>query len=67
MGTTETANQRLASLLLERPVMDWIADQRTAGRSWLTIANDLRTATDGQVDISHEAVRLWAEQTTVPS
>lgn len=62
MGTTETANQRLASVILGRPVMDWIAEQRSSGHSWLTVATNLYDATDGEVDVSYEAVRLWGEQ-----
>lgn len=63
MTPASTPTQRLASLLLGRPVQHWIAEQREAGWSWRKIAHDLKVATNGQVDISHEAVRGWAERT----
>jgi len=56
---TETTTQKLASALLGRPVLEWVAEQREAGWTWRKIAEDLKTATDGQVDITAEALRLW--------
>lgn len=61
MTPSETPSQRLATMLLGRPVQLWIADRRAAGASWRTIANDLNTATNGQVTVTHEAVRQWSE------
>jgi hypothetical protein len=40
----------------------WIAEQRANGDTWRSIAERLKTATNGQVAVSHEAVRLWAEE-----
>jgi hypothetical protein len=62
MSEPETPNQRLATILLGMPVQEWIIDQRDMGRSWRDIAQRLNHATRGQVDISYEAVRQWAEQ-----
>lgn len=62
MSEPETPNQRLASLLLGRPVRDWIADQRALGHTWRHIATALDIATDGQVVVSHEAVRGWFDE-----
>lgn len=60
--TTETPTQRLASILLGRPLDGWIADHRSAGRSWRLIARDLYEATNGQIDVTHETVRGWFTQ-----
>lgn len=57
--TTESPTQRLASILLGRPLDGWIADQRAAGRSWRLVARDLYEATNGQIDVTHETVRTW--------
>jgi hypothetical protein len=62
MGTTETPTQRLATILLGRSVHDWIVAQREQGASWRKIADDLKIATDGQIDVTHEAVRGWADE-----
>jgi hypothetical protein len=60
--TDQTPNQRLASLILGQPVQSWIITRRTAGRSWRLVARDLYEATNGQIDVTHETVRNWAEQ-----
>lgn len=57
MNTTPT--QRLASLLLQQPVTDWIADKRDAGLSWRLIARELCTTTQGQIDVTAETLRGW--------
>jgi len=54
-----TPNQRLAAVMLGEPVEQWIAKQRAEGKPWRTVADDLRTRTNGQVDVSHEALRRW--------
>jgi hypothetical protein len=56
-----TPTQRLAGLLLGRPVNQWIAERRAAGRSWRLVARDLYEATNGQIDVTHETVRVWSE------
>lgn len=55
-----TPNQRLAEIILGRPVDDWIRERRATGRSWRLIARDLYEATNGQIDLTHETVRGWA-------
>lgn len=62
MTVQATPTQRLATLLLGQPVQGWIATQRQAGSSWRKIADDLKTATNGQIDISYEAVRGWHDE-----
>lgn len=59
MGTNDTPAQRLATLLLGQPVHEWIIAQRASGSSWRTVADELAKATNGQVVVSHEAVRGW--------
>lgn len=55
-----TPKQQLASLKLGRPVANYIAEQRDLyGLSFSRIAADLRAL---GVDVSHETVRTWAEE-----
>lgn len=54
-----TPTQKLASMLLGRPVDEWIRSRRTAGRSWRLVSRDLYEATNGQIDVTHEAIRRW--------
>ena len=61
---TETPTRRLASIILEQPVDQWVTDRRTEGLSWRVIAHDLDIATGGAVVVSHETVRQWTEGTT---
>lgn len=56
-----TATQRLANHLLGRDVRDFISERRAEGRAWRYIARDLYDATDGQVDVTYETLRQWAE------
>lgn len=56
-----TPTQRLAGMLLGQPVTDWVVVRRDAGRSWRLVARDLYEATNGQVDVTHETLRLWIE------
>lgn len=55
-----TPTQRLATLLLERDVREFIEEKRAEGRAWRFIARDLYDATNGQVDVTYETVRSWA-------
>ncbi|MDP4015356.1 MAG: hypothetical protein U0990_11485 [Candidatus Nanopelagicales bacterium] len=54
-----TPNQRLAQLLLGTPLDQWLSTKRTSGTPWRAIARDLYTATNGQIDMSHETIRIW--------
>lgn len=51
--------QRLASLLLGRPVLDFIAEHRANGGTYRRIAAALRDATAGELDISDVTIRAW--------
>jgi len=51
--------QRLASLLLKRPVLDFIAERRADDAPYRRIAADLRDATSGEIDVSDVTVRAW--------
>ena len=62
MPTETTASQRLATVLLEQPVQDWIAGQRELGLSWRDVADTLATVTHGQVIVSHETIRTWLHE-----
>lgn len=55
-----TPKADLASFLLGRDVVDWIADRRAAGRSWRQIVTDLEEATAGHVRTAPETVRSWS-------
>lgn len=57
-----TPTKRLADLLLEEPVENWIRARRQGGRSWRLVARDLYEATNGQVDVTPNAVRTWAAE-----
>jgi hypothetical protein len=60
-GPTRTRIQRLATLLLDEDVITWLTARREQGASWYKLADDLRDATDGEVALSHEAVRNWLD------
>ncbi len=54
-----TAAQRLATILLERPVAEYIEVLRAERRSWRAIAEQLAVDTNQQIVVSHETVRAW--------
>lgn len=58
---TLTANQKLADALLGRPLAEYVAEKRAAVPQWpwRLIAKQLATDTDGQVSVSHTALRRW--------
>jgi hypothetical protein len=60
MSKSPSPRQRLASVLIGRPVTDFIADRRFAGESWPTIRDAIRHETAGEVDVSWQAVQQWA-------
>jgi len=55
----QTAKQRLADLVLGRPLAEFVAERRADGTAWRRIAQDLTDATDGSLDISGESLRSW--------
>jgi hypothetical protein len=56
----------LADVLLGQPVEEWIAARRPK-TSYRQLTRDLRAATDGRIDITEAAMRLWAQPATVPA
>jgi hypothetical protein len=58
MPTAISANQKLASALLKRDVVEFIAERRPE-RSWRVIARDIYEATKGQVDVTPQTVINW--------
>lgn len=57
--TPTPPRQRLATLLLGRPVLDFIAEHRANGASYRAVAAHLRDATSGEIDVSDVTVRAW--------
>jgi hypothetical protein len=53
--------QRLAALLVGRPLDEYVTEKRTATPkwSWELIAEQLAADTNGQVNVSREALRRW--------
>jgi hypothetical protein len=51
--------QRLATLLLGRDVIDVITEQRANKQSWPAIRQYIKDATDGEIDVSHQALQQW--------
>jgi hypothetical protein len=56
-----TPIQRLASIALGTDVVGWVTARRLAPAkpSFRTIANELKAATGGAIDVNDETVRLW--------
>ena len=62
--STPPALWRLADRVLEAEggVAQLIRDMRANSASWRRIALELRDKTDGDVDVTGETVRRWAEE-----
>ena len=58
----ETPTMRLASHLLNEPVLPWIRQRREAGKTWRMIRDDLRVLTGGKVDVPHQTIVSWVER-----
>jgi len=54
----------LASVLLGKPVLVWISDQRAEGLTWRTVAQRLAAETDGRIDVTPQTVLNWAAGNT---
>lgn len=56
-----TPTQRLATVLLGEDLSQWVAERRdpAALHSWRLISDQLRKATNGQVDVTGETLRIW--------
>ncbi|MGZ4663738.1 MAG: hypothetical protein ACXV5Q_01460 [Frankiaceae bacterium] len=59
MGNRRTPRQRLASLLIGRDVNDVIAEMRANGDTWPVVAQHIKDATDGEIDVTWQAVQQW--------
>jgi hypothetical protein len=61
MPTGATPTQTLASVLLGRDLADYVIEKRRARPrwSWRLISEQLAEDTDGQVDVTGEALRTW--------
>lgn len=57
----DTPNIRLATMLLGRPVLDWVREKRAEDPqpSWTAIAEELNHRTNGAVVVTREAIRQW--------
>ena len=58
-----TPTRRLADLLLDGGLDDFVLSRRSENVAWRRIERDLFLATDGQVDISFETLRQWYGET----
>jgi hypothetical protein len=54
-----TAKQRLADLVLGRPLAEFVAERRANEVAWRRIGREVLDATDGTVEISGETLRAW--------
>lgn len=54
-----TPRQQLAGILLGRPLLDWLSEGVESGASCRQLAHNLYRATNGQIDVTGEAVRRW--------
>jgi len=61
---TKTTTQRLATMLVGKPIGEWVAQRRAQNMSWRKIAVELHDHTNGQVSVTGETLRLWSESTT---
>lgn len=59
-----SARRRLADVLLDETLDEFVAARRAQGRSWRAIARDLWEATNGRVDASDETIRAWFRPTS---
>jgi hypothetical protein len=59
MAAAPSPLQSLAEVILERPLVDYIHEKRTAVPrwSWNLIANQLSVDTEGKVNVSYEWLR----------
>lgn len=61
MTEVATANRRLAELTLGRPLDEYVAEKRSARPrwSWRLIASQLAEDTGGEIQLSHQTLRVW--------
>lgn len=58
----QTPRMRLASLLMGRNVLDLIEEYRANGATWQEIRQAIRDATNGEIDVTWQAVQSWARR-----
>lgn len=61
MPEVASASRRLAEILLERPLHDYVTEKRQARPrwSWRLIASQLSEDTGGEIKLSHQTLRVW--------
>ena len=52
--------QSITDHLLGRPVADFIAERRAAGKTWPQVRDEIQSATGGAVNVTWQAVQIWA-------
>jgi hypothetical protein len=50
---------RLADMMLDGKLRQFVEERRSVGLSWRRIALDLRDETDRGIDVAHETLRGW--------
>lgn len=58
---------RLASLILQQPVLTWIEQQRAQGATWPAVRDALHTATNGEIAVTWQAIQGWARHDNKPA
>lgn len=54
-----TPTQELATVLLDRDVMEFIHERRKAGETWFAIRDELDEKTNGRVDVTLVTLHSW--------
>lgn len=58
-GVLVNSTQRLAGVLLQQPLAEWVTQWRGNGEGWESIASRLRHTTSSEVHVSGETLRRW--------
>lgn len=58
-SSVSSPTYRLADTLLKGQFRPFVATRRAAGLSWRRIASELRDATENEVDVTDETLRVW--------
>jgi hypothetical protein len=62
MARSPSPAYRLADYLMKGQLRDFVLEHRAAGQSWRWISHALWAATDGELDVTYEALRRWFSQ-----
>ena len=57
-----TNTKTLAALVFPGDLEQYVANARTAGDSWRTIADNVNARLDGKLSVTHESLRTWFAQ-----